>query len=106
MGKDIFAEVTRIENEAERILAQARTDRDAILKKAEADAVACREEAERSLADESRRLRAEHERRLAADQAALEEDFKNRKARLEDVSLRRTDPLADWIVRRFLEESR
>ena len=100
---DVFAEVTRIEKEAEGILAQARSDRDALVKKAEADAAACREESQKRLARDSRALREEHQRRLAAEKTTLEEDFKVRKARLEAIALDRTAGLAEWVVSRFLQ---
>lgn len=106
MDKDIFEEVRHIEEEAERVLAQARSDRDDILKNARAEAEACREQSRKNLEAESRRLTDEHERKLAEESDSLEEGFKARRTRLEETASRRTDKLADWVVSRFLEEDR
>ena len=106
MEKDIFAEVTRIEAEAEQILAQARSDRDEVLKNARDEATACREQSRKKLEEESRALREEHGRRLVERKASLEEDFNVRRARLDDVAAGQSESLADWLVSRFLEESR
>lgn len=105
MDKDIFAEVRRIEEEAERILTEARAERDEILKKAEAEAAAYREQSAGKLEAGQARLREQHEQALLEERLRVEKDFETRRDRLNHTAENRTDELADWVVSRFLEQS-
>ena len=106
MDKGIFAEVKRIEEKAEQILAEARTQHEEILRKAQEDAAAYREQSKKKFEAEQARLRREHEQKLAGESSSIEEDFKTRKARLDETSAHRTDDLADWVAGRFPEGGR
>lgn len=106
MDKDIFAEVRRIEGEAERILAEARTERDDILKEAEAEAEAYREQSARKLEADQAHLHEQHERTLFNERAGIEKDFETRRDRLNRTAEHRIHELADWTADRFLEQSR
>ncbi len=106
MDKDLFSEVTRIEAEADRLLEQAQSDHDRLLKEARAATAAHRREAEKKLEAESARLREEHERALAEAKAAIRREFDERRKALDENAERRTNELADWVASRFLEENR
>jgi len=106
MDKDIFAEVRHIEEEAERILARGRAEREESLRKARDEAGLYGERSRKKLEEEAGRRRTEHQHALADGKASLEEDFEARKASLDQTAASRIDELADWVVSRFLEESR
>ena len=106
MDKGIFAEVKRIEEEAEGVLSEARTGRDAVLEKARSAADECRQASARKLEAEQARLREQHERELFDERVRIEGDFEQRKDRLNRTLESRTDPLADWVAARFLEGGR
>ncbi|HUW58388.1 MAG TPA: hypothetical protein VMZ92_17255 [Planctomycetota bacterium] len=105
MDKGIFAEVKRIEEEAEEVLAEARRRRDDLLQKADTEAVDCRKASARKLEAEKTRLHEQHERELFEARLRIEEDFEARKDRLNRTAETRTDDLADHVAGRFLERS-
>ena len=105
MDKDIFAEVRQIEEEAERILARARADREETLRQARDEATSYRERSRKKTEEETGRRRMEHQRGLAGAKASLEEEFGTRKVSLDQTAVNQIDELADWVVSRFLEES-
>jgi len=104
MDTDIFAEVKRIESEAEAVLSQAEADREVALERARADAEAYRAESAGKLETESRLLRTEHEAKLAKETEHINADFDQEKRRLDTLAEERTEELADWVVKRFLSE--
>ena len=101
---DVFAEVKRIEDEAERLLSEARASAESSVAKAREDAEARRARAERQIEDERARLKAEQQRKIAEDVAAVEADFRGRKARLDETA-REVDALAGLVVDRLLKDS-
>lgn len=98
---DIFARVTRIEHEADALLARAR-----------ADAVRIRQEAERQAAELDRRtdveieqakhrLAQEHKARTDRDLAELRSHLLREKAALESVRNERFDDLVQWTAQKI-----
>jgi len=104
VDEDIFAEVRHIEKEAERILSEARSDREKALQEARDETDTCREQSQKKLNRESDRLRETCDSKLAEEKASVEEDFQSRKTGFEDTGAKRTDELAAWVVSRFLKE--
>ena len=100
---DVFAEVKRIESEAERLLSEARESSATAVQKAHADAAAYREAAAKTLESETSRLNAEHRKSLAEGRAAVEAEAVSRKARLDRVASRGVEPLADWVAESVLK---
>ncbi len=103
---DVFAEVKRIEDEAERILAEAKAAGQEAMRRAEAEAAGLREQTGKAVAAESARLRDEQGRKRAAEKAAVESDDAARKARIEHVASHGADALAAWVAARYLELNR
>lgn len=101
---DVFEEVKRIEGEAERIAADAKAAREAALAKARKEAELYRAQAKRTMEDESARLKAEHENKVAGGLGAAEADFRARRERLTEAS-RNVDALAGWVAERFLKDN-
>jgi vacuolar-type H+-ATPase subunit H len=104
MDQDIFAEVKRIETEAEAVLTTACADRKAALSKARADAEGIRAESAEKLSTERRLMREEHESRLAKEKEKLDATFEQRRRRLAESAGSRIDELAESVVKRFLSQ--
>lgn len=101
---DVFAEVKRIEDEAERLLSEARASAESSVAKAREEAEASHARARRQIEEERARLKAAQQRKIAEDVAAVEADFRARKARL-DASARNVDALAGLVADRLISES-
>ena len=106
MPRDIFTEVRQIEEQAERILADARTIARETREHAGEELARCEGEAKRKFEAESARLRAEHASRLVGRKVALEEDFAARRTRLDETASHRVEELADAVASRLLRARR
>lgn len=106
MSRDIFTEVRQIEEQAERILADAQAGARETRERAGEEIARCEAETKRKFEETSARLRAEHETSLAGRKADLERDFASRRAKLDDVASSRVEPLADGVASQLLRARR
>ena len=106
MPEDIFVEVESIEEQADLVLAEARSAAEKAVADAQAELAAFEQEAREKCETESARLRDEHEQHLSHEQTSLEDEYHRRRAHLDEIADNRTDSLADRVVSRFLEGNR
>ncbi len=101
--KGLFAEISRIEQQADDLLEKARTEAAAITSQSEDEVKQLAEETDRQIEQADTELAKEHEARTEQDLSHIDVEFLKQEEALETVCEKRFEELVAWTTARVTE---